>query len=257
MVAGGAGDNAASACGVGTVEPGAAFVSLGTSGVLFVSNERFLPNAASAVHAFCHALPNTWHQMGVILSAAASLEWLAQADRLRPRPSSTAALDGQSRWRGAAVLPALSLRRAHASQRRRRARQLRRALTRDRQRALTHAVIEGVAFAFGDCLEALKAAGTTSSARRRWAAARARASGSDDRERSEHPDRRAGGRRFRRRFRRGAPRPLRGRRRRPARGVHTAQIQNRSSPSAEPVHASNRLPRYRALYPAIKEVLKS
>ncbi len=77
VVAGGAGDNAASACGVGTVAPGAAFVSLGTSGVLFVSNEKFRPNAASAVHAFCHALPNTWHQMGVILSAAASLEWLA------------------------------------------------------------------------------------------------------------------------------------------------------------------------------------
>ena len=91
VVAGGAGDNAASACGVGTVAPGAAFVSLGTSGVLFVSNENFRPNAASAVHAFCHALPNTWHQMGVILSAAASLEWLAQRDRLdrgRARPRS-------------------------------------------------------------------------------------------------------------------------------------------------------------------------
>ena len=57
VVAGGAGDNAASACGVGAVAPGAAFVSLGTSGVLFVSNDNFRPNAASAVHAFCHALP--------------------------------------------------------------------------------------------------------------------------------------------------------------------------------------------------------
>ena len=95
VIAGGGGDNAASACGVGTVAPGSAFVSIGTSGVLFVANERFRPNAESAVHAFCHALPNTWHQMGVILSAAASLEWLAgvtgatrrRADRLRSKAS--------------------------------------------------------------------------------------------------------------------------------------------------------------------------
>jgi len=77
-VAGGAGDNAASACGMGNVRPGDAFVSLGTSGVLFASNESYKPNAASAVHTFCHAVPNTWHQMGVILSAADSLTWLSQ-----------------------------------------------------------------------------------------------------------------------------------------------------------------------------------
>jgi len=77
VVAGGAGDNAASACGMGTVLPGDAFVSLGTSGVLFASNESYRPNAASAVHTFCHALPGTWHQMGVILAAADSLSWLS------------------------------------------------------------------------------------------------------------------------------------------------------------------------------------
>ena len=44
VVAGGAGDNAASACGIGAVAPGTAFVSLGTSGVLFAANERYLPN---------------------------------------------------------------------------------------------------------------------------------------------------------------------------------------------------------------------
>lgn len=77
VVAGGGGDNAASACGVGVVRPGTAFVSLGTSGVLFVSNARFSPDPETAVHAFCHAVPNTWHQMGVILSAAGALEWLA------------------------------------------------------------------------------------------------------------------------------------------------------------------------------------
>ena len=57
VVAGGAGDNAAAACGVGVVRPGAAFVSLGTSGVLFVSNAAFSPNTEGAVHAFCHAHP--------------------------------------------------------------------------------------------------------------------------------------------------------------------------------------------------------
>jgi xylulokinase len=77
VVAGGGGDNAASACGIGAIRPGEGFVSIGTSGVLFVSNDRFRPNTAGAVHAFCHAIPDTWHQMGVILSATDSLNWLS------------------------------------------------------------------------------------------------------------------------------------------------------------------------------------
>lgn len=74
-VAGGAGDNAASAIGMGLVEPGQGFVSLGTSGVVFVSGDHFEPNPAQAVHAFCHALPGRWHQMSVMLSAASALSW--------------------------------------------------------------------------------------------------------------------------------------------------------------------------------------
>jgi xylulokinase len=77
VIAGGAGDNAASAIGLGAIAPGDAFLSLGTSGVLFRVTDRFAPAPASAVHAFCHALPGLWHQMGVMLSAAASLAWLA------------------------------------------------------------------------------------------------------------------------------------------------------------------------------------
>ena len=77
VVAGGAGDCAASALGLGAIAPGDAFLSLGTSGVLFRVTERFAPAPASAVHAFCHALPGLWHQMGVMLSAAASLAWLS------------------------------------------------------------------------------------------------------------------------------------------------------------------------------------
>jgi xylulokinase len=77
VVAGGAGVCAASAIGLGAIAPGDAFLSLGTSGVLFRVTDRFAPAAASAVHAFCHALAGLWHQMGVMLSAAASLAWLA------------------------------------------------------------------------------------------------------------------------------------------------------------------------------------
>ena len=77
VVAGGAGDCAASAIGLGAIAPGDAFLSLGTSGVVFRVTDRFAPAPASAVHAFCHALPGLWHQMGVMLSAAASLAWLA------------------------------------------------------------------------------------------------------------------------------------------------------------------------------------
>jgi xylulokinase len=78
LIAGGAGDNAASAVGMGLVEPGQGFVSLGTSGVVFVSTDRFLPNPAQAMHAFCHALPKRWHQMSVMLSAASAVSWAAK-----------------------------------------------------------------------------------------------------------------------------------------------------------------------------------
>src|SRR5580698_9591158 len=77
-VAGGAGDNAASAIGMGIIAPGQAFLSLGTSGVLFAVTDRFRPNPERAAHAFCHALPGRWHQMAVLLSAASALDWIAQ-----------------------------------------------------------------------------------------------------------------------------------------------------------------------------------
>ncbi len=78
LVAGGAGDNAASAVGVGVIAPGQAFLSLGTSGVLFAATDRFRPHPDGAVHAFCHALPGRWHRMSVMLSAASVLDWVAQ-----------------------------------------------------------------------------------------------------------------------------------------------------------------------------------
>lgn len=78
MVAGGGGDNAVSAIGVGAVSPGDAFISLGTSGVLFVVTDAYRPAPQSAVHAFCHVLPNLWHQMSVMLSAASCLQWFCR-----------------------------------------------------------------------------------------------------------------------------------------------------------------------------------
>ena len=159
VVAGGAGDNAASACGIGAVTPGTAFLSLGTSGVLFVSNAKFSPNTAGAVHAFCHALPNTWHQMGVILSATDSLNWLA---RLLDEPA--AVLSGKL---GSTVqapsnvlfLPYLSGERTPYNDAGARGVFVGLDQTSDRA-AMTQAVLEGVAFAFRDCLRVLHDAGT-------------------------------------------------------------------------------------------------
>lgn len=78
-IAGGGGDNAASAVGIGATAPGQGFVSLGTSGVIFVTGSRYRPNPPAAVHAFCHALPGRWHQMSVMLSAASALRWAKDA----------------------------------------------------------------------------------------------------------------------------------------------------------------------------------
>ena len=78
VIAGGGGDNAASAVGMGIVKPGQGFVSLGTSGVIFMVSDGYRPNPSAAVHAFCHALPESWHQMSVMLAAASSLRWITQ-----------------------------------------------------------------------------------------------------------------------------------------------------------------------------------
>jgi xylulokinase len=77
-VVAGAGDNAGAAIGAGVVADGDAFISLGTSGVAFVATDELRADPASGLHAFCHALPNRWHQMSVMLSAGASLAWAAE-----------------------------------------------------------------------------------------------------------------------------------------------------------------------------------
>jgi xylulokinase len=77
VVAGG-GDNAAGAIGVGLYQAGQAMLSLGTSGVYFAVSDGYLSNPERAVHSFCHALPDTWHLMSVILSAASCLDWVCR-----------------------------------------------------------------------------------------------------------------------------------------------------------------------------------
>lgn len=111
VVAGGAGDNAASAVGVGAVRVGEGFLSLGTSGVIFLTSDRFMPAPAKAVHAFAHAMPNRWHQMSVMLSAASALQWASQLtghNSARELVEEAAQLTPAQRARAPLFLPYLS-----------------------------------------------------------------------------------------------------------------------------------------------------
>ncbi len=159
VVAGGAGDNAATACGMGALGEGQAFVSLGTSGVLFAANDGFRPLPASAVHTFCHALPGKWHQMGVILAATDSLNWLSSTIGASV-PELIGELGDELRAAGPTIfLPYVSGERTPHNDAAIRGAFV--GLDRaDDRKALTRAVLEGVAFALRDNLEALAAAGT-------------------------------------------------------------------------------------------------
>ncbi|MCO5731808.1 xylulokinase [Rhizobium sp. SSA_523] len=159
VIAGGAGDNAASACGMGTVAEGQAFVSLGTSGVLFAANAAYLPKPESAVHAFCHALPQTWHQMGVILSATDALNWHAKVTGRSAGELSAEVGDVLHAPTGVTFLPYLSGERTPHNDATIRGAFIGLGHETDRA-ALTQAVMEGVSFAIRDSLEALKSAGT-------------------------------------------------------------------------------------------------
>ncbi|MDQ0136350.1 xylulokinase [Neorhizobium galegae] len=160
VIAGGAGDNAASACGMGTVAPGNAFVSLGTSGVLFAANASYLPKPESAVHAFCHALPKTWHQMGVILSATDALNWYSQIAGKTAAELTGELGDTLKTPSGVTFLPYLSGERTPHNDAAIRGAFI--GLEHESSRSvLTQAVLEGVTFAIRDNLEALKSAGTS------------------------------------------------------------------------------------------------
>jgi xylulokinase len=158
IIAGGGGDNAASGVGVGVVRAGEAFVSLGTSGVLFAANDGYQPDPATAVHTFCHALPKTWHQMGVILAATDALNWYAQLTGT-DAATLTAELGALQAPAKTSFLPYLGGERTPLN-----SASIRGAFTglehaTDRA-AGTRAVLEGVTFAIRDCRDALAATGT-------------------------------------------------------------------------------------------------
>jgi xylulokinase len=157
VVAGGA-DNAASACGVGALAEGDGFVSLGTSGVLLAAREGFTPDTDSAVHTFCHAIPGTWYQMGVILAATDSLNWLARITGAAPADLAGELPDHLQTPGPLRFLPYLSGERTPHNDSAVRGAFLGLDIATSRA-DLTRAVIEGVSFALRDSLEALRQTG--------------------------------------------------------------------------------------------------
>jgi xylulokinase len=159
VVAGG-GDNAAGAVGVGVVADGDALLSLGTSGVIFVATREFRPNPARAVHAFCHCLPELWHLMSVHLSAASCVDWAARQTGVDGAAALFALAEQTGPAAGAEIfVPYLSGERTPHNDPRVRGAFL--GLSHETSPGrLAQAVLEGVAFALADGLEALKDAGT-------------------------------------------------------------------------------------------------
>ena len=159
-VAGGAGDNAAAACGIGALREGQGFVSLGTSGVLLVARDGYRPAPETAVHTFCHAVPGRWYQMGVMLAATDSLNWLARITGHKPavltgRMGEDLRKPGRVRF-----LPYLAGERTPHNDA-----DIRGSFTglglATSVDDLTRAVLEGVAFGLRDSFEALKATGAS------------------------------------------------------------------------------------------------
>ncbi|MGR3496733.1 xylulokinase [Citreimonas sp.] len=158
VVAGGAGDNAAAACGIGALGEGTGFVSLGTSGVLMAGRDRYAPDPASAVHSFCHAIPDRWYQMGVILAATDSLNWLSRTLGESPADLSSALPEKADGPSDLTFLPYLSGERTPHNDSRIRGAFIGLDVGTDRTE-LTRAVMEGVAFALRDSLTALEGTG--------------------------------------------------------------------------------------------------
>jgi len=159
LVAGGAGDNAASACGMGIIKEGQSFVSLGTSGVLFAASSSYSPNPKSAVHAFCHAIPDTWHQMGVVLSATDSLNWYSEITGVPANDLSKELGNELKAPSGVYFLPYLAGERTPYNDASIRGAFIGMSRSSDRK-TLTQSVLEGVVFAIRDNMAALEATGT-------------------------------------------------------------------------------------------------
>ena len=159
-VAAGAGDQAAGALGVGVHRPGPVSVVLGTSGVVFAALDEFAVDPQARAHTFCHAVPGTWHAMGVMLSAAGSLRWLR--DVAAAGAGFTALVEEAGQWEpgadGLTFLPYLAGERTPHADPAARGAFVGLAQHHDRG-ALVRAVLEGVAFGLRDCLDVLAETG--------------------------------------------------------------------------------------------------
>ncbi len=171
-VAAGAGDCAAAAIGVGIDRPGPLSIVMGTSGVVFAALPAFASDPQARVHSFCHAVPNQWHAMGVMLSAAGSLQWLR--DRLAPDVSFETLVSEAEAWApgvdGLLFAPYLSGERTPHADPSARAAFTGLELRHDRG-ALVRAVLEGVAFGLRDSLELVSRSAARQSRRAHRAAA--------------------------------------------------------------------------------------
>lgn len=157
VVAGG-GDNAVAACGVGAMSEGDGFVSLGTSGVVLTARDGFAPQAETAVHSFCHAVPGRWYQMGVVLAATDSLNWLAGITGATPQELTQALGEKPAGPGNLLFLPYLSGERTPHNDSAVRAGFIGLDIAHTRN-DMTRAVLEGVCFALRDSLEALRRTG--------------------------------------------------------------------------------------------------
>lgn len=161
-VVGGGGDQAAQAVGVGAIEPGIVALTLGTSGVVFATTPEAFIESEGRLHAFCHSVPNRWHLMGVMLSAAGSLRWFR--DTFVPGKDFDSLLAPATAippgCEGLLFLPYLTGERTpHPDPL---ARGSFNGLTiRHTFAHLTRAVLEGVAFGLRDSFDLIKAAGLT------------------------------------------------------------------------------------------------
>ena len=163
----GAGDQQAAALGVGVIEPGTVSVVLGTSGVVLAALPGYAHDPQARVHAFCHALPDTWEAMGVMLNAAGSLRWFH--DALAPSTSfdelTSEAARAEAGADGVLFLPYLQGERTPHSDPD--ARGSFSGLTLHHTRgSLVRAVLEGVAYGLRDSLELLRELGVTPTAGR-------------------------------------------------------------------------------------------
>jgi xylulokinase len=163
----GAGDQQAAALGVGVIEPGVVSLVLGTSGVVLAALPAYAHEAEARVHAFCHALPDTWEAMGVMLNAAGALQWfhdsLATGTSFEDLVAEASLIDAGAD--GVLFLPYLQGERTPHADANATASFTGLALRHGRG-ALTRAVLEGVAYGLRDSLELLRGLGVAPTAGR-------------------------------------------------------------------------------------------